>query len=65
MFENREQALARLDELREQLEDPAADLEAIQGEIEQIEPFLGPLAEVVEEVAAEATETQGDDAKPF
>ncbi len=56
MFENREQALARLDELREQLEDPAADLEAIQGEIEQIEQFLGTLAEVVEEVAAEAAE---------
>lgn len=56
MFENREQALARLDELREQLEDPAADLEAIQGEIEQIEQFLGTLAEVVEEVAEEVAE---------
>ena len=61
MFENREQALARLDELREQLEDPAADLEAIQGEIEQIEQFLGTLAEVVEEVAEEVAEPAAEE----
>lgn len=53
MFENREQALERLDELRKQLEDPAANLEEIEGEMQQIEQYLAELAEVVAEVAQE------------
>lgn len=59
MLENREQALARLDELRTQLEDPAADLEAIESEMQQIERRLAELTEtdrvevVAEQVAPE------------
>ena len=66
MFENREQALERLDELRKQLEDPAANLEEIEGEMQQIEQYLAELAEVVAEVAQEepAAEENRAEEKP-
>lgn len=66
MFENREQALERLDELRKQLEDPAANLEEIEGEMQQIEQYLAELAEVVAEVAQEepAVEENRAEEKP-
>ena len=54
MYETREQALTRLDELREMLNDPAADLAAIEQEIGEIEQYLATLAEAADEIAQEA-----------
>lgn len=56
----RSQALDRLRKLREQLDEPEADLEAIEAEIAEIEEILAAAEEAVEEVA-EAAEAAAED----
>ena len=58
MYETREQALTRLDELREMLNDPAADLAAIEQEIGKIEQYLATLADAADEIAQEAAQPE-------
>lgn len=50
----RAKALEKLKKLREQLDDPEADVEAIEAEIDQIEQALENLAEAAEDLAQEA-----------
>ena len=52
----RSKAAARLAELREMLEDPNADVDAIEAEIEEIEQALETLVEAAEDLAEDAEE---------
>ncbi len=58
----RSQALDRLKALRDMLDQPDADIEAIEEEIQQLEEILSEAEEAVEEIAEEAADAaEGDE----